>query len=237
MGRGFKGYIASFLCGSDMNFTTRNENREDEFTLHTNERGFDLMTKLIDAWLSDGYTYYKGDVHTAAPANFFETGHALFSQRVPNDIYKLRDMEDDIGILPMPKYDEAQENYCSAAWGGAVWTLSKTFDLQNADNLGIALEAMSWSGYRDIIPIYKEIALKTKTARDDESAKMLDIIFGTIYFDFGTNIMYDAVFADGFLNSIFRSKSSDSILSSIEKNLPKIEKYIDDIYLLVADME
>ena len=49
--------------------------------------------------------------------------------------------------------------------------------------------------------------------------------------------MYDAVFAEGFLNSIFRSKSSDTILSSIEKNLPKIEKYIDDIYLLVADME
>lgn len=237
MGRGFKGYIASFLCGSDMNFTSKNESGEDVFTLNTNERGLDLLTKLVDAWLTDGYTYYTGDVHTPSPANFFENGHALFSQRVPNDIYKLRDMDDDIGILPMPKSDEAQENYCSAAWGGVVWTLAKTFDMQYADNLGIVLEAMSYAGYHDIIPVYKEIALKTKTARDDESAAMLDIVFDTIYFDFGTNIMYDAVFASGFLNSIFMSKSSDSIVSSIEKNLPQIEKYISDIFVLVAEME
>lgn len=106
-------------------------------------------------------------------------------------------MNDDIGILPMPKYDEAQENYKSAAWGGAVWTLSRTFDMADAEKLGSALEAMSFYGYRDVIPVYKEVALKTKTTRDNESADMLDIIFGTIYFDFGTNIMYDAVFAGG----------------------------------------
>lgn len=55
---------------------------------------------------------------------------------------------------------------------GAVMTLSKTFDFDNADCAGIILEAMSFSGYYDIVPQYKEIALKTKTARDNESSAM-----------------------------------------------------------------
>ena len=238
-GRGFKGYIASFLCGSGMNFTEKNERGEDEFTLYTNERGIDLVTKLVDAWsVGNGYEYNKADnLHNATPTDFFENGHALFSQRVPHDIYKLRAMDDDIGILPIPKYDEAQESYCSAAWGGAVWTLSKTFDMADADKLGIILEAMSYYGYEKIIPVYKEVALKTKTARDNESADMLDIIFDTIYFDFGTNIMYDAVFVSTFLNDIFNSKSSTAVVSSMEKAREKITQYIVDIFSMAEEME
>lgn len=238
MGRGFKGYIASFLCASGMNFTEKNADGLDEFTLYKNEKALDLMKKLVDAWSEgDGYTYYEGGVHGPSISMFFENGHALFSQRVPHDIYKLRTMDDDIGILPMPKYDEEQESYCSAAWGGAVWTLSKTFDMTYADNLGIVLEAMSYYGYKDVIPVYKEVALKTKTARDNESADMLDIVFNTIYFDFGTNIMYDAVFAQTFLTDIFNSKSSESIVSSIESARPTIDKYISDIFELSAEMK
>ena len=232
MGRGFKGYIASFLCASNMNFTEPDESGRQHFTLNTNERGLELIKKLLDAWQSDGYTYYTGDVHTGAPADFFEGGHALFSQRVPNDIYRLRDMNDDIGILPMPKYDEEQENYCSAAWGGAVWTLSATFDPDGgeAEGMGVVLDALSYYGWRDVVPVYKEVALKTKTTRDEDSAAMLDIIFDTIYFDFGTNILYDAVIADGMLNRIYKSRSSDSMISIMESELARVEKYIDDIY-------
>ena len=106
-----------------------------------------------------------------------------------------------------------------------------------ADNLGIVLEAMSYYGYKDVIPVYKEVALKTKTARDNESADMLDIVFSTIYFDFGTNIMYDAVFAQTFLTDIFNSKSSESIVSSIESARPTIDKYISDIFEISAEMK
>lgn len=66
---------------------------------------------------------------------------------------------------------------------------------------------------------------------------MLDIVFGTIYFDFGTNIMYDAVIARTFLNDIFNSKSADTIVSSMEKARPEIEKYIADIFGMAAEME
>ncbi len=238
MGRGFKGYIASFLCGSDMNFTTSDAEGNQSFTLHKNEKGIGLMQKLVDKLGSQGY-YYNEDksVHGFQPADFFSSGHALFTQGVPNDIYKLRDMEDDIGIVPMPKYDATQEKYTAAAWGGVTHMLSRTFNMADADNLGILLEAMSFSGFYDVIPQYKEIALKTKTARDSESADMLDIIFSSIYFDFGTNILYDGVLADSFLADIWNKKSSDVIVSSMEKHMPKIEKYIADLNEMIAEIE
>ncbi len=227
MGRGFKGYIASFLAGSGMNFTEKVDGK-DVFTLHQNERGLDLVTKLVDALGEVGY-YYNEDtsVHSFSPSDFFKNGHALFTQGVPHDIYKLRDMNDDIGILPMPKYDENQEKYYSASWGGAIWVLPKTFDV-NADGekLGTILEAMAFAGWKDVVPVYKEVALKTKTARDNESAEMLDIIFDGIFFDYGINLMYDAVCADSFLTDIWKAKSSDAIVSSITKALPKIERFV-----------
>ncbi|MBQ3255839.1 MAG: hypothetical protein IJA67_00280 [Oscillospiraceae bacterium] len=231
MGRGFKGYIASVLTGAGLNFTQLDTDGNLQFTLHTNEKSLSLVTKLMDALSDDGF-YYNEDtsVHGFAPSDFFKNGHALFTQGVPHDIYKLRDMNDDIGILPMPKLNESQVKYYAAAWGGAVWTLSKTFDMEYADNLGILLDAMSYVTYRDVIPVYKEIALKAKTTRDDDSAAMLDIIFDSIYFDFGTNIMYDPLLANTFLVDLWRKKSSDAVVSTAEKYMPKIEKFIEDLY-------
>lgn len=226
MGRGFKGYVASFLTGSGMHFTEKDSTGAQVFTLHQNEKALNLVIRLVDALGQEGY-YYNEDpsCHSFAPSDFFKNGHALFTQGVPHDIYKLRDMNDDIGILPMPKHDAEQKQYYSAAWGGAVWTLAKTFDLEkDGSNLGYLLDAMAFDTYYNVVPVYKEVALKTKTARDNESEGMLDIIFSSISFDYGTNIMYDAVYASTFLESIWKKKSSDVIVSSIEKALNKIEK-------------
>lgn len=219
MGRGFKGYIATFLAGSGMNFTGTDDAGMPIFTLHENETAINLIVTLMDALSYDGF-YYNEDktIHGFAPSDFFKNGHALFTQGVPHDIYKLRDMEDDIGILPMPKLTTSQENYYSAAYGGTTWCLSGTFDLEQVDNMGILMEALAYTTYRDIIPVYKEVALKTKTARDTESEAMLDIIFNSVYFDFGTNILFESVLSNGFITDLWNKKSSDILISSMEKN-------------------
>ncbi len=237
MGRGFKGYIAFFLTSAGIDFTDVEDGRHT-FTFAGNETGVDLMTKLVDAMGQEGY-YYNEDttVHGFLPGDFFKNGHALFTMGVPHDIYKLRDMNDDIGILPMPKMDENQKEYKTASCGGAVWTLSKTFDLSLAENMGIILEAMSYKTYNDVIPIYKETALKTKTARDNESAAMLDIIWSDLYFTFGMNLLYDQVIAEKFIGKIWDAKSSDTIVSSAASSLTMVESVISDIYEQVAEME
>ena len=49
--------------------------------------------------------------------------------------------------------------------------------------------------------------------------------------------MYDAVFAEGFIRSIYKAKSSDSIVSSMEKNKKAIDKYITEIFEMASEMQ
>ena len=92
MGRGFKGYIGFFLTSAGVRFTKEIDGVQT-FTLISDEIGINLMTKLVDAMEQVGY-YYNEDtsVDSFAPSDFFKNGHALFTQGVPHDIYKLRDM-------------------------------------------------------------------------------------------------------------------------------------------------
>ena len=49
----------------------------------------------------------------------------------------------------------------------------------------IIVEAMAAEGYKKITPAYYELVLKTKLARDDESAEMLDYIRSGMTTDYG----------------------------------------------------
>ena len=238
MGRGFKGYLASILGGAGYRFTSQDEEANLSFTMHTDEKTLNLVTKLMDTMMRDGF-YYNEDTscHGFQPADFFSSGHALFTQGVPHDIYKLRDMEDDLGILPMPKLTEGQEKYYSASWGGHVLMLPKTVTgTEELENIGICLEAMSFLGYYEMVPLYKEVALKSKTSRDEESSAMLDIVFSSASFDFGTNILYDSVLATGVLQSMWDGKDSSAIVSICKKQEKTIQKYIDKFLSAARDM-
>ena len=53
---------------------------------------------------------------------------------------------------------------------------------------------MAYLGWRDIRPQYIEKSLKSKGARDDESAEMLDIIYDNVYMEFTQ--FYSSAFGD-----------------------------------------
>ena len=88
----------------------------------------------------------------------------------------------DFGILPLPKYDEAQDAYhsCSVANISAI-----PFVCPDAERSQIILEALNSASYSLTLPAYKEQALQRKLTRDDESAEMLDLIFAGGVCDFG----------------------------------------------------
>ncbi len=58
----------------------------------------------------------------------------------------------------------------------------------NADveSSGFLAEAMAYYAYENIRPVIYEKILKAKTLRDAGSSEMLDIVFNTLYLDFGT---------------------------------------------------
>jgi ABC-type glycerol-3-phosphate transport system substrate-binding protein len=87
----------------------------------------------------------------------------------------IREMEDDYGIIPIPKYDKNQENYITQ-----IGTSTSTFFvMQNQNDLDLIskfIECQAYFGYTEVSPIYYEAALKTRYAKDPNMSEMLDIV-------------------------------------------------------------
>ena len=145
----------------------------------------------------------------------------------------LRDMKDDYGIVPMPKYDETQEKYISQL-GTSTAMLFVPVTTNDVELTSKVMEALSYYTNLMVVPKYYEVALKDKYARDSDIAEMLDIIRDGAAFDFlfvyGTSL-------DSAPNSYFRfyDTNTSNIASTFASNETKfitslenmIEKYGD----------
>jgi len=119
------------------------------------------------------------DAHTATVHG--ELGYA-------NDYF--RDMKDDFGFVPYPKFDEKQENYCSYIRGSAPLTyIPSTNTGKNLEMTGAVLEVMACESYNRVVPAYVDVVLTTKVTRDTESEQMVPIILDSASF-------YDHVLVD-----------------------------------------
>ena len=115
--------------------------------------------------------------------NMFVNGQLLFMVDTLYMASKSRQSDVNFGILPVAKWDEAQENYMHVSPNPhAMMIPSVTQDL---DRTGVLLEALSYYSsvhYSDeaLIPSYFEISLQYKSTTDNESAEMLTIIHDNI---------------------------------------------------------
>ena len=93
------------------------------------------------------------------------------------------DLPFDYGFLPLPKYDEKQENYGTLSWMPNV-LITNTADI---DKSGLVTEWMSYYGHTLVRPEFYDSLFSARFAQDEDSTKMLDIIFGNLVFDPGMN--------------------------------------------------
>ncbi len=85
------------------------------------------------------------------------------------------------GILPMPKFDEAQDDYYSGSFDRPLVVPTTA---QNLENIGIVTEALNAEGYKQVYPAYYEIAMKTRYADQTDDAKMMDIVHDNVIISF-----------------------------------------------------
>ena len=116
----------------------------------------------------------------------FRDGRALFFPTYLSTTTSLRDMVDDYGILPNPKYDEKQENYLGFVNGSASMAcVPGSLSDANLEVAGFMMEALASSSYHMTTDTLYDVVAKSKNARDEESAQMVDIIIRHKVFDFG----------------------------------------------------
>ena len=87
------------------------------------------------------------------------------------------------GLLPYPKWDEAQENYQTILQRACYALVPVT--CEDTDAASAVLEALSSASHRTLIPEYCEVSLKVRYSQDDDVARMFDLIRSSVTYDAG----------------------------------------------------
>ncbi len=227
---GGRDVIDSLYHGSGSQFITKNENDEFVFTFGT-ERDVDVISKGIDIVNSSWYFNHHAwkDQSDILYRQIFETGHGLFFWMRLDDVTNMRAGDADFGIIPIPKYEEAQDKYYSlvSQHTTGLMSIPITCAGDELSMVGMVLEALAAESHYTLIPEYIETSLKTKNSRDAESADMLDIILGNRVFD-PMNVYSFANFGDAIMDAAdANNKDMASLIKSKQKLVNKsIEKVL-----------
>ncbi len=208
------------VIGSGMHYVTMDKDNYPVFAPSKNEKLVSHMEKLVNFHIANPNAYsWPANDSTDSPV-LFDSGRMLFYVVWPHNLVKLREMEDDFGVIPAPLYDENQEQYYANMANGEVATLPRTYDKARLENIGMLLEAMSFYTQMKVIPVYKEVVLDLKVSRDTDSADMLDIVFAGATYDYGINV-WQANIGNKLMTDIIMAKSTAivSYLTSIEPSL------------------
>ena len=140
----------------------------------------------------------------------------------------LKDMEDTYGILPMPKFDENQQEYLTNAWDQfSVFSVPVTAD--DLEFVGIIYEALSAETWRSVFPAYYDTALKSRYSADQEVAQILDMIMEGRQFEFSFQFGEDLQNLPYLFRKTLAAKSTD-IASQYEKIESKLNESIKKMY-------
>lgn len=161
----------------------KNEEGKLELTLYSNKTVdifadfFNLLeNEACFLQETEGPNKYNG-------TNPFTDGRAMIYTSTLSSAKGYRNMEDDFGIIPYPKFDEDDE-YATVINGHAHLIIIP-ITVSDVERTGAITEALCAYGSRDVIPAFYDVSLKTKYARDEESEDMMDLIKSSIVYDLG----------------------------------------------------
>lgn len=225
-------YVDPYWSSCDIPILTKDADNLLEFNLDT-EKLSNVVDKLIvlfhdsNAWVDnssgdDGKQNALGDLFGSGLVG--TTTMRLCSVETQQFV----SMEDEYGVIPVPKYDEAQENYYTYLHDqftsfGISSVLSN--DDEKVQMLGAVLEAMALESYKSVVPAYYETALKGRYLEDSESWRMLDMIYENVKVDAG--VLYTKC-----LESVHQAPRDmvkhgrNIVASSVKKISQRVEKQL-----------
>lgn len=173
---------ASFAIGCGQALTSKGDDGRIYLNCNT-EKMYSIIEALHSIANSTGTIFMPaGEVETEQFD--FDSGRLLFRLDTIASAVLFREYESDIGILPYPKFDEAQPDYVSMDWGGLMGVPTT---ITNPELVGAVLELLAYESGETVIPAYYDVLLAGKLSRDEDTRNMIDILFDTIAYDVGMN--------------------------------------------------
>lgn len=233
----FNDTLLALFVGGGANLA-RKDSDDLPYITFNEARNINVYQKVIDIMKSKDYNLNVQQGIASAEWNTvfygtFEEDRALFQWVRMRAVEKFRGMESEFGIIPLPKYDELQENYYSLVNPYTSMLLGVPRSAKDLDRISVILEALAAES-GELQHAYYDIALQRKHARDEESREMLDIIFNSRVYDVGAVYGFGDM-ANAFIGLCSNPKSD--ITSFYDKNQGKINRAINDVVAVFQDME
>ena len=191
-----------------------------------NERMVSLSEKIYDYFQIPGAGMVNGSLQ-------FASGQALFANGSVGGIINLRDVDFEFGLLPYPKFDEAQEKYISFDWGGMAAT---PITITNPEMVGAVNDRLAYESKDTTRQAYFDVLLSHKLSRDEDSVNILNIVFENVRYDIGmtylasTNAGFNMLYALPLMIVHGNSKDFASYYAKNEKSaLTQLNKIYEEI--------
>ena len=217
-----------FACGIQLTRYT-----EDGIVLDFwSDKLLDIFNKTYDYFMDPTVCqgYFRS---TAENGQSFSEGLALYTISNAGGLANLRDADFEFGAVPMPKYDEAQEEYRSYVWSSSVCVPTT---ILRPELVGASLEQFAYES-QAVTQAYIEDLIRGKSTRDTETLEMLDIIYDTLVIDIGgTYLGFDTQFRKVFycFYDLLKAKNNN-VASFYEKSETAILKVLDNLYTSVIE--
>ncbi len=196
----------TFYYGCGERLTENDKNGKPVITVGS-ERSTAVYNRIRDM-ISDKDTCYQGN--GAEVMQMFYEGHSLFFSEVLDCAKRMRPYDIDFGILPLPKYDEAQTEYVQFVDGFCLSPVVVAKNAATPERTGWILQAIAEASKEMLVDTYYDLVLTGKALRDDESAEMLDIVVNNFVLD-----NCDLYSWSGLWNQIKTSMNDGGELSSL----------------------
>ena len=162
----------------------------------------------------------------------FTTRRSLFMTAELKASLLMRDMEDTFGIVPFPKYDEAQENYETNLVFQLFYMTIPTTNTKVSQTATIA-EVLTHDSYETVIPVYYQNVVEHKGLRNENSIEMLEIMRENRGVDLGMIFNWVGSLRDDIANKLFNGDNQIASLveryqPQIESNIAKFEEFLQD---------
>ncbi len=202
----------TLFYGADQRLTVKGEDGLPRLALtdETTQTAFEKIRSII----TDKETYYLGT--DAEVPVIFKEGRSFFYTGVLNVTEQMRDTEFDFGIIPTPKYDEAQAQYVQYVDSWCPSPVVVPINVKDVARSGFMIQLLAETGAEYTKPAYYDVVLTSKYARDPDSVEILDIIVNNFRLD--NAVLYDWA---GCSKAVLSSFTGDTGLASVAARLEK----------------
>ncbi len=217
--------VNTYLWSCDNQIFTKNKDGELEFTYYS-EHLLDVYEKcyaLLNETVGAGY---KSD-HNSGIDKFAQYGTLTANGQIRHAITKLAEYDNEYGIIPYPKYDEAQQEYKTMVDGGhEAMAIGK--QMTELDFIGTMVEVLCAESYKQVLPAYYDVCLKQRYASSPEDAEMIDLCVASRVFDFG--YVYDNWKGVSFIfQGLLGSSKHQDITSEYQKKEKAARQHYDEV--------